>query len=780
LDDFVIVFLDDILIFSKTESDHVKHIEKVLTLLRENKLYAKKSKCEFMVEKISFLGHEISAEGISMDSSKVKAIIDWPTPKDVSDVRSFLGLAGYYRKFVKGFSEIAGPMSDLLKNDTKFTWNDKAQSAFDKLKTAVTSARVLIVPDPELPYRIESDSSGYAIGGTLMQDQGHGYQPIAFMSKKLLSAEKNYPVHEQEMLAIVCAFREWRHYLHGSHHPITVITDHNTLKYFDTQPHITSRQARWAMFLADFKYEIVYRPGKENIVADALSRRSDHRLSTDENIIDQSARAITQSDDDDALMKLITDGYKRDRKCRRMLSECKAPFRVDDGVIYYRDVIYVPNIPSIITMLMKEVHDVNTGGHLGMNKTLEILSRKFYWPRMQYHVQQYISACQKCQENKSSNSSPIGLLSPLPIPTRRWEVVTIDFITALPKTKNGHDAIMGVVDKLSKMVHYIPCTTDITAVQAARLFFKHVVKHHGIPSIIISDRDTKFTSFFWKTLWSCLGTNLNMSSSFHPETDGQTEIANRTLEAMLRAYVSIHQDDWDEYLAAAEIASNNSVNASSNQTPFFLNSGQHPLLALDIALKSKNKINNPSVTDLLENMHTAIEHAKVCLAEAQQRQQRYANEHRRDITFSVGDKVMLSTNNLSSLDKAPKLLPKYIGPYMIKRVISPVAYELDLPNNMKIHPTFHVSKLKPYIENNDELFPNRGQIVRPAPDIIDGEKEYEIERILGKRERKYGRGKRVEYLVLWKGYPIHEAMWLPIRSLSNAKDVINEYEAGRQ
>ena len=228
------------------------------------------------------------------------------------------------------------------------------------------------------------------------------------------------------------------------------------------------------------------------------------------------------------------------------------------------------------------------------------------------------------------------------------------------------------------------------------------------------------------------------------------------------------------YLVCAEIAYNNSANASTGETPYFMNSGQHPCLSIPTSVQFKTK--NQSVADLLESMHTAIEHAKASLAEAQQRQKHYADQHRREITFKVGDKVMLSTHNLSSLDKAPKLLPRYIGPYTIKRVISQVAYELDLPDNMKIHRTFHVSKLKGYQSNDDDLFPNREQVVRPPPDIVDEHEEFEVEEILNKRTRKYGRGQRVEYLVLWKGYPIHEATWLPERNLVNSRDLVDDYE----
>jgi RNase H-like domain found in reverse transcriptase/Reverse transcriptase (RNA-dependent DNA polymerase)/Integrase zinc binding domain/Chromo (CHRromatin Organisation MOdifier) domain/Retroviral aspartyl protease len=781
LDDFVIVFLDDILIYSKTKQDHMKHVERVLQLLRENKLYAKQSKCEFFREKISFLGHVISGDGISMESSKVKAITEWPTPNNVQDVRSFLGLAGYYRKFVSGFSRISSAMSELLQKDKPFIWTEAAQSSFDRLKLAVTTAPVLILPDASRPFTVTTDASGFAIGATLSQDHGKGEQPIAFMSKKMLSAERNYAVHEQEMLAIICALKEWRHYLYGK--KFTIITDHKSLTYFVSQPNLSSRQARWQAFLSEFDFDIVYRAGKENVLADALSRRSDHKESVvvadgkDTAAVTVNTVSESSSSDDDTLIKMIKDGYTKDRKCKHLFKSCRRPFHIIDGILYNDDVIYIPNNRKLITLLISEAHDVVVGGHVGLNKTYEILKRKFYWPRMQANIQKYISSCQKCQENKSVNSSPIGLLQPLPIPTRRWEQVSMDLITHLPVTRRGHDAIFVVVDKLSKMVHYIPTTTNVSAPALAELFFNNVVRYHGIPSTIISDRDARFTSLFWTSLWKQLGTKFNMSTAFHPQTDGQTENANRTLEAMLRAFVNVHQDNWDDPLVGAEIATNNSVHLSSNYTPFYLNAGQHPNLSFDIALKTKSE--NQSVDDMLQSMHRAIEQAKIFLSEAQQRQQHYANQHRRDIQFKVGDKVMLSTNNLSSLDKAPKLLPRYIGPYTIKRVISSVAYELNLPASMKIHKTFHVSKLKPYHDNDNKLFPDREQNVRPAPDIIDDHDEYEVETILNKRVRRYGRGQRVEYLVKWKGYPLHESTWLPLSQLDNAKEMIDEYEVSR-
>jgi hypothetical protein len=274
LDKFVIVYLDDVLIYSRTLQEHLQHLRMVLTLLRKHKLYAKLSKCDFCQPQLPFLGHIITSNGIMMDPAKLDAVRQWPTPVTVTQLQSFLGLANYYRRFVKGFSLIAAPLTALCSPKLKdLPWAEEHQRAFQDLKQALVTAPVIHPPDLQQPFTVTTDASGFAVGAVLSQGEHPDLRTIAYESRKMSSAERNYPVHDKEMLAVMYALKKWRHYLKGSH--VTIITDHKSLEYFATQPNLSERQARWMGQLAEFDYTIVHRPGKTNVVADALSRRPD-------------------------------------------------------------------------------------------------------------------------------------------------------------------------------------------------------------------------------------------------------------------------------------------------------------------------------------------------------------------------------------------------------------------------------------------------------------------------------------------------------------------------
>jgi len=801
LDSFVIVFLDDILIYSKTMDEHVKHVRKVLEVLRKEKLYAKLSKCELMRTEVEFLGHIVGRDGVRMMEDKVKAVEEWPTPTSVTHVRAFLGTAGYYRKFIKDFSAIAAPLSNLTKESQKFEWDPGAETAFRQLKAAMVRGPILVLPDPNLPYVINTDASGFAVGAVLQQDQGKGLQPIAFLSKKMLDAETRYPVHEQELLAIIHALSSWRHYLLGSKFKVIIRTDHRSLQHFKTQPQLSGRQSRWKDVIADFDFDIEYIVGKDNVVADGLSRRHDHMhvmhssklLAVKDEAappIPEQISAVTRQQQQAAssstpslLLDQLKGAAESDAQYQRLMKlddeeQRKHHLSVKDGVLLKHDRMYVPSCSKVKASILAECHDAKLSGHLGSQKTLEQVQRRFYWPKMDEEVRAYVTSCDACQRNKPSQQATPGLLQPLPTPERPWQWVSMDLITALPKSRQGADAIVVFVCRLTKMMHFVATRTNVTAPQLATIFLREVVRLHGVPEKILSDRDPRFTAHFWRAVWQLLGTSLTMSTAYHPQTDGQTERANRTLEEMIRAFVNWKQDDWDEHLSALELAYNNSVQASTGRTPFFLNSGQEIHLPIDNVLAAARGCENPEAAERIRRLHAAIQQAKLEIAKAQARQQKYADQHRRALTFQVGDAVLLSTEHLKLVDshrRTPKLTEKYIGPFKIKQVMGPNAYMLDLPPSLKIHPVLNISKLKAYREGSD-VNPHRpAPHARPPPESVkeDGAEVYEVEQILARR----GSGARTQFLVKWKGYPTWEATWQSRASLAQAKELLEEFEA---
>jgi len=339
--------------------------------------------------------------------------------------------------------------------------------------------------------------------------------------------------------------------------------------------------------------------------------------------------------------------------------------------------IYVPNDRSLKSKLLREVHDGPIGGHLGVQKTLQRLAQHYYWPGMRKDVQDYTFSCVACSQNKHRNQAPAGLLQPIPIPSNRWEVWSMDLVGPLPKTSKGHNTIVVMIDKFTKLAHFAPTVITVTAPQLAEIVLCRIILQHGVPKAIISDRDPRFTGHMWEALWKMLGTHLNMSTSYHPQTDGQTERMNRTMEEMLRSYVNDKGTDWDQHLATAELAYNTAIQESTGFTPFRLSYGMDARLPMDHALSEAKVNDNQTAVDMIQQWNSDLEIARQRLQQAQSRQARYANQRRYDQQYRVGDKVMLTTQNMRS--KVGKLNPRYVGPFTVKRVLSSVNVELDLP-----------------------------------------------------------------------------------------------------
>ncbi|KAI1676228.1 reverse transcriptase [Pyrenophora tritici-repentis] len=457
---------------------------------------------------------------------------------------------------------------------------------------------------------------------------------------------------------------------------------------------------------------------------------------------------------------------KRARHKKITLAECSER----EGYLYYRDRLYVPNCPDLQAALLRMYHESPVTGHMGRARTYESLSREYYWPGMLEYVERWIQNCHSCKRSNASREAKQGVLRPLPIPAQAWQDVSMDFITYLPESQ-GYDAILVVVDRLTKMRHFIACHGTCDAEEVSRLFTKHVWKIHGLPKTIVSDRGPQFVAEFWKHLTRRLGITPLLSTAYHPETDGQTERANSFLEQYLRSHVSYLQDDWSLWLPLAEFAANNAINESTQATPFFANYGFHPRLGFEPVLPG----NRPAARDAEEfaqKMNSIHEYlrAEICLAQAQH--EKYANRKRRPSRrFFENDMVWLDARNLKTARPQKKLDWKFLGPYRISKIISPYVYRLDLPATMRIHPVFHVNLLRPA-----SIDPLPGQQQDPPPPVeIDGVEEWEVEDVLDSRWDRRGRGgrPRLKYLVKWAGYA--EPTEVPADHLENAQEIVNNF-----
>jgi RNase H-like domain found in reverse transcriptase/Reverse transcriptase (RNA-dependent DNA polymerase)/Integrase zinc binding domain/Chromo (CHRromatin Organisation MOdifier) domain/Retroviral aspartyl protease len=773
----VMVYLDDIIVFSKSADEHLQHLEDTLSVLQEHDFKAKLSKCQFNKPELKFLGHVVGRHGLKVDPEKVATVQKWPQPSNTKELRRFLGLSNYFRRFIKDYSSIAAPLTRLTGSQSKFEWTLACQEAFEMIKFALTNAPVLALPNPTRPYVVWSDASIVGSGAVLIQDE----KPVAYTSRKFSPAEAAFSTTDQECLGIVTALKDWRCYLEGAV-GLDVYTDHHPLTYLQSQKRnnmLSRRQARWMEDLTRFNFNIIYKKGKTNI-ADPLSRVYESPLLL-------SAISVSVSNKiKDMLRRAYSEQFKEmaERRHYQLVGE-----------IYYNDKgqVMVPESEDLRKHIIAQYHDEAIGGHRGVKRTLEAVTRTFAWYGVAKDVAQYVASCPSCQRNKSSTSKPGGLLQPLPIPTRPWGSVSLDFIGPLPETAQGHNAILVFVDRLTKMARLCATTITCSAKEVANLFIARVFANgHGLPDNFVSDRDGRFTSHFWKELTSILEIKLKMSTAYHPQTDGQTERMNRLVEETLRHYVNPTQSDWDEHLPLVEFAINDSKNASIGTTPFKLNYVWDVRLPPNVGLwdrcyekyeSSDRNSRCPAAADYAKEMAGRLKRAKQLLSAAQSRQKQQADKKRKDVGYKAGgDWVMLDTRNLKFKGPQPddtkksrgKLMPRFIGPYRIKALHGRAAVELEFPADMKgIHPVFHVSLVKPYIARAG----THPTAAPPPPILMDGEKYYEVDRIVNHRLVKKGKKTTREFQVAWKGYDSDHNTWEKELELREQEKVAKEMDA---
>lgn len=821
VDVYVVLYLDDIIIFSEDPAQHDNHVREVLRRLREADLFAKAEKCAFRTTQVDYLGLKISPGRIAMDPVKVSGITHWPTPRNLRHVNQFLGFCNFYRRFVEDYANITRPLERLKQKDVAWRWGPEEDEAFEQLKSAFTSAPILMMPDVTAPFTVETDASDYATGAILSQRDSSGdLRPVAYYSKALAPAERNYDVYDKELLAIVRALEEWRPYLEGSPHRVTIYSDHKNLEYFMTTRDLNRRQARWSLFLNRFWFLIEHRAGHLSGGPDGLSRRPDHeppdgaRDNSNQTLLDASKvgtstftaracrlspkRGVVLSTDklgtsavaaragrviasDGDILERIRKVSRQDERLKVVWEKEAGPevlrnrlkdWKVDDGVVRYKGLIVVPDDPETKRMILELYHDPIPAGHPGRDKTLALVARNYYWPRMSEYIHKYVDGCDMCQRSKPRRQKPFGPLQPLEIPNGPWQHISVDFIGPLPLS-DGFDAIMVVVDKLGKRAHFLRAHTTDTAEDTADLFIERVWCLHGTPKKVISDRGPQFIARFMRRIYERMGIKAALSTAHHPQTDGQTERVNQDLETYLRMYVDFYQDDWVKWLPFAEFAYNNRKHSATQTTPFFAEYGYHPTFSIDpVASQSV-----PKADARLDEIRSTQLELQSLLELAASRMKRFHDAWVDEAPdYIPGDRVYLERSDLRSTRPSHKLDFKRFGPFAVTQKLSDTAYRLKLPATWRIHDVFHVSHLIP--ARSDTILGRRQ--MPPPPEIVDGVEEQEIERVLKKRKLRSG---VVEYLVRWKGFGEEDDEWLKEYDMAHAQDAIADFlsrEEGRK
>jgi hypothetical protein len=642
------------------------------------------------------------------------------------------------------------------------------------------------MPNPEKPYIIECDASDFATGAVLSQrdDQGK-VRPIAFRSSAMNPAERNYEIYDKELLAIIRALEDWRHYLEGARHPVLILSDHQNLQYFTTARTLTRRQARWSLFLTRFDYRIQHRPGRLGGKPDKLSRRVDHEPEERDNqgsvLIDSqklriaaTSRGHQSTVKDHSILRRIRESQAYDKdvldaiqvlqdKGTRRISKGLEDWNKEDDLILYRGKVYVPNDQDIRRDLVKIHHDTLEAGHPGEYKTIELITRNYWWPGMTTYIKTYVQTCDTCNRKKTSTRKSPGKLHPIPPPNQPWEVITNDFIVELPESE-GYDAIWVVADQLTKEAHFVPTKSDIDTPETIDLYMNHVWKHHGLPRKMISDRGTQFSSKLMRGLFKRLKIEGAYSTAYHPQTDGQTERINQELEQYLRIFCSYRQDDWSMYLPMAEFAYNNRIHGTTKVSPFYAARGYHPrtIMTYDLDVGVPRADN---IADTMKNVHDEI---KAAITNAQEDMKRYYDlKHDSTPEFKEGDKVWLDAKNVKTTAPSKKFADKKLGPFPIKKKVSELNYELTLPTTMAIHPVFHVSLLYPCKDD-----PIEGRVLPPPPPVeVEGEEEYEVEEII---DGRLWRNKK-QYLVKWEGYTSENNTWQNLDDLKHSQQAIEDF-----
>ena len=532
-----------------------------------------------------------------------------------------------------------------------------------------------------------------------------GGKPVAYFSEKLNGPTLNYSTYDKEFYALVRSLETWQHYLWPKE--FIIHSDHESLKYLRMQNKLNRRHAKWVEFIESFPYIIKHKKGKDNVIADALSRRY---------------TMLSQLDCRIFGLESIKGQYELDAAFKDVILNCKEgrawnKYVLNDGYLFRANRLCIP-VGSVRLLLLQEAHGGGLMGHFGATKTLDVLANHFFWPQMMRDVQRFVSRCTTCQKAKS-HLNPHGLYMPLPVPSIPWADISMDFVLGLPRTKRGRDSVFVVVDRFSKMAHFIPCHKSDDAVHIADLFFQEIVRLHGMPSTIVSDRDAKFLSHFWRTLWNKLGTKLLFSTTCHPQTDGQTEVVNRTLGTMLRAVLKKNLKMWEECLPHVEFAYNRATHSTTKVSPFQVVYGFNPRAPIDILPLPTSERIHSEAKERAEFILKIHETTKQNIEKMTEKYRVAGSKGKKELKLEPGDLVWLHLRKERFPDlRKSKLMPRADGPFKILEKINDNAYKLELPPEFGVSPTFNISDLKPYLGEEDVL-ESRTTLIQEGEDDED-------------------------------------------------------------
>lgn len=685
-DELCLVYLDDIIIIGTDMSQHKERIHKVFSRLREANLSIQLEKCQFASNEVDYLGHKISDQGVKPDPRKIQAVKDYPQPSNAKDIRAYLGLIGYYRKFIPHFAEIAKPLTQLTKKDVKFHWDEQCTAAFNELNSLLIKDPILVFPDFSLPFVLATDASGVALGAVLSQVVNGAEHPVAYASRQLNSAERAYSTTERELLALLWATKYFRCYLYGR--KFTAVTDHIALKWMLSLKDPSSRLMRWNLRLAEFDYVVIHKSGKANTNADSLSRH----------VLWNNTELVPLLD-----LELIRQHQSTDAECQ-VLSGRKKVKMSPENVLYYEvngnKKIIVPC--TLQDKVISLHHDIPTAGHAGVKKTVHRIKERFWWKDLDADVTKYIQSCHECSQRRDIGKlrAPLGSFNE---PEAPFERIAIDIVGPLPLSESSNKYILSVVDHFSRFVEFVALPNQ-TAECVARALVHRVITKFGIPKQLLTDRGANFTGELMKQMCGLLKIKRLFTSPYHPMSNGRVERIHRTVASMLSHYVNKNQTDWDEYLPYVGMAINSQLHESTGYSPFEIVFGRKMSTPLesDLSISDNTEIYNDHVEHLRSKLRDMQHISRTKQGSARQSQKKQYDKRTKIRRYEAGQYVYLHTPQIGR-HRVKKLAKLWTGPHQIISVLSELNVKLRIRNRESV---VHVNRIKPCISRRP--LPQRG------------------------------------------------------------------------